>query len=1352
MPKYGTIQEASEAAIALGLSSYSKYNAGYKQDVRLPSCPYVVYRDDWVDFGRWYGFLGNEKKETYATVQEASKAAIALGLTSSVKYKAGYKQDARLPTKPDLVYRDDWAGFGTWYGFLGNEKKHTYATIQEASKVAISLDFSSITEYKAGYKQDALLPSSPDIVYRDDWADFGGWYGFLDNEEKDTYQTIQEASKATMALGLTSLAEYRTGHKQDARLPACPHVVYRDAWADFGTWYGFLGNEKKETYPTIQEASKATMALSLTSIAEYKTGHKQDTLLPACPNEVYRDDWADFGRWYGFLGNEKKDIYQTIQEASKAAISLGLTSAVEYFAGYKQDRLLPASPNVVYRDDWAGFGRWYGFLGNEKKDTYQTIQEASKAAMALGLTSSVEYLAGHKQDALLPACPDGVYRDDWADFGRWYGFLGNEKKDTYQTIQEASKAAISLGLRSITEYKAGYKQDALLPSNPNVVYRDDWADFGGWYSFFDNEKKDTYQTIQAASTVAISLGLRSLTEYKKGYKQDARLPVNPNEAYKDDWADFGRWYGFLGNESPKISRDDITELHIKWGKLFDLYIDELQRNITAKKRTTLSFIVNFIIQYDYPVLPEEFLLRTTKFDKKQYESFLQYHFPKNYSSMHHVMIKDFLQYALNTLCILEDEDEKTIHPDFRNPVARFESHILEIKPDRLDESDKPALAYTHVVAAREWVIPIEAKNFNDLKHLHDVTTKDWFEVDPSLIDESDPDCVYRIARIEQNIDGRRTSKKVTQVWSPVRFLATYSLLTIPARGQQLLWCDSGEADSRLPNIVNGEVKFSANTSSLVQSKSKKKKEQGFIKEYGDNEIGLRFTTNKTSRTEGGYSIPWCPEGYDYWMIKLRNWQSKYNPLSDLTKWSDIPMRQAVGDKILRHRGSNCFLFRQMNSSFPYLPTILTSSIPYVLHQIETSDNPLTIMKAKNDGLLSYNTIYTPHSMRVSLITAFVVDAKVPVHIVQKLVGHARLVMTIYYTKVGLAEIRDELSDAHKRSLANSTTRLEQELRNKNIEEIKNELVGNDLIYLDSLSANHSSSAFSFSDIGICPLGGGRCEVGGECVDPKAKNKKYLPVPVGHLGVKNCPRCRFFITSPSHIGGLMAVQNEVAYKQTKIENKLNKLLSTIKELKKERYINDRNGDVFIKATELQKAETHLELISEEKNMYLGDMISLIRLITQCIALSNELTKDETTGENALIVNSTEDELSWSLDEAEGEFHQLSAVCANATIYTLTDGSDAAVRRTQLIDKMAYINGIDSRIYMLSPEQQLVVGNQFSTLLKDRLKSWGNVEKIMSNEVYLSDLTGADKLQKIQSEVKALLLGHSVKLNVKKPLSE
>ncbi len=829
-----------------------------------------------------------------------------------------------------------------------------YKTIQEASKAAIALGFNSRKEYRTGYKQDALLPGRPERVYSDDWADFGGLYVFLGNKRKEFYPTIQEASKAAIALGFNSRKEYRSGFKQDARLPASPERVYSDDWAEFGTWYCFLGNERKDFYPTIQEASKAAIALGFNSTEKYRSGFKQDARLPASPERVYSDDWAEFGTWYCFLGNERKDFYPTIQEASRAAIALGFHYIEEYRAGYKQDARLPAHPERVYSDDWAKFGTWYVFLKNVKKDFYPTVQEASKVVIFLGFNSRKEYRAGFQQDTRLPANPNHMYSDDWAGFGFWYGFLGNERKDFYPTVQEASKAAITLGLKSITKYLAGYKQDARLPSSPSHMYREDWADFGGIYGFLGNEKKDFYPTIQQASKAAISLGINSRREYKTGYKQDVRLPSCPKDLYNDDWDGFGGWNTFLGIEKSKASRDDITEFYFKWGQLYDWYIDEQQRDIPSKIRTTLSFIVNFIIKNDNPVLPEEFFLRKKKFNKQQYQFFLEENFPKNYASKHHVIVNDFLQYSLNKLCTLEDEDEdeKTIHPDFRNPLATFESYILKIKPKRLDESDKPALAYTHVVAAREWVIPALAKNFNELKHLHDVTTKDWFEVAPSLIDENDPDCVYRTIQIEtKGLDGTRVQKKVTQIWSPVRFLATYSLLNIPARGQQILWCDSGEADDRVPNIVNGKVKFSANPSDLVQSSKRKKNAQGFIKEYPDNEIGLHFTTNKTSRTEGGYSIPWCPDGFDYWIIKLRNWQSKYNPLSDLTKWRDINLRQAIGDEILKHRGSNCFLFRQMNSSFPYLQPIFTSSVPYVLHQIEASYNPLTAMKNRNPGLL-----------------------------------------------------------------------------------------------------------------------------------------------------------------------------------------------------------------------------------------------------------------------------------------------------------------------------------------------------------------------------------------------------------------
>lgn len=86
-------------------------------------------------------------------------------------------------------------------------------------------------------------------------------------------------------------------------------------------------------------------------------------------------------------------------------------------------------------------------------DKYKTIKEASKVAIALGFNSRAEYQAGFKQDLRLPAAPDRLYSDYWADFGKWYGFLGTEKKGFYSTINEASKAAIALGINSYKEYK-----------------------------------------------------------------------------------------------------------------------------------------------------------------------------------------------------------------------------------------------------------------------------------------------------------------------------------------------------------------------------------------------------------------------------------------------------------------------------------------------------------------------------------------------------------------------------------------------------------------------------------------------------------------------------------------------------------------------------------------------------------------------------------------------------------------------------------------------------------------------------------------------------------------------------------
>ncbi|ABI73322.1 gamma-mobile-trio integrase GmtZ [Shewanella frigidimarina] len=1167
------------------------------------------------------------------------------------------------------------------------------------------------------------------------------------------YATIEEASRAAIKLGIKSLPEYKKHYKADPRLPSHPYKIYQDDWEGVGKWRGFFGNEIHDFYSTLEEASKAAVKLDIKTGPEYRRRYKLDPRLPSSPDKIYQDDWKAFGNWYGFLGKDAPSFYSTIEDASKAAIRLGIKTCPEYKKRYKSDPNLPKTPNNVYRDEWPAFGKWRGFLDNKIPDFYPTVEDASKAAIKLGIKTSREYRKRYKEDPRLPNSPAHTYRDDWRALGGMYGFLDTDIPEFYPTIGSASKAAIRLGIKTRPEYRKRYNEDSWLPSCPEQTYRGDWPEFGKWRGFLGNSIPAFYSTVEAASKAAIQLCIKSRTEYEKRYNEDPRLPASPACVYRDSWKVFGSWYGFL-NQSKPYSLADVSLEFNGWRDLFDSYIEQSQRNITMKKRTSIGFICKFIMENNYPSKPEEFLLKTTKVNNNQYEEFLKF-FGEKSKSHFHVIILEFLDYCLSQLCTFEDEDEVLIHPDFRNPLSRFQSPLLDIKPNKLSESDKPLLAYTYVVKAREWILPIESKSLSHLSHLHDLMESDWFDVDSSLIDKNDLDCVYRYVERDRR-KGKHTgelvgsyNEKVCQMWSPVRFFALYTLLSVPARGQQILWCDSGEADKKVPELVNGKVEWVANKGPLAGQTKK----QGFIKEYSGSELGLYFTTNKTSRQEGGYDIPWAPDNLDYWMIKLRHWQSKYNAIAEPTKWTGLTLRVPIGNRILEQRGANCFLFRMGNSCQPHQQPIFSKALAYVLHQIEDKDNLLTNKVNAKESVGSYKSDYTPHAMRVSLITAFVVDAKVPIHIVQKLVGHARLVMTIYYTKVGHAEMRDELNAADKRALAVAPLRVQQQIRNKQFEAVRDSLVPNDLLAFKYLNNNHPASAFSFTDIGICPMGGGKCDQGGEVENSEVKIKKYLPVASGHLGEKNCIRCRFFITSPAFLGGLTAVFNEISLKQFYIKQKEQNLILHIESLEDERYDAEKKDQVFTKSMELDKAASNLEMIAKETCMYATDTVHIVRLIMQCTNLLNQSIEAEEGTGTMLVANTESSSINWSIDETNSEFHQLSTVCENATIFTLSDASLANARRSQLIDKMAHQNGIQPWLCMLSPDQQLEVGNQMSELLKSRLKSWENVEKLMRAEILLSDFNDDNQLTPLHDEVKKILLGSQLtQLDVNKSLLE
>ncbi|HHM8335801.1 TPA: integrase repeat-containing protein, partial [Pseudomonas aeruginosa] len=428
------------------------------------------------------------------------------------------------------------AGWMNWYDFLGNQRPDIYATYTEAQAAARALGIKRNHDYTKRYREDPRLPACPDKFYADaGWMD---WYGFLGNQRPDFYPTYAEAQAAARALGIKRQIHYPKRYREDPRLPACPNKIYADAgWMD---WYDFLGIERPDFYPTYAEAQAAALALGIKSQLDYQKRYREDPRLPSSPYLVYAGSgWMG---WDDFHGNVRPDFYPTFAEAQAAAQALGIKSLLDYQKRYREDPRLPSAPDRLYAD--AGWMGWYDFHGKERHNFYPTYAEAQAAVQALSIKSNPDYTKRYHEDPRLPSAPDRVYADaGWMD---WYDFLGNERPDFYPTYTEAQTAVQALGIKNQPDYTKRYREDPRLPACPNKIYADaGWMD---WYDFLDNERPDLYPTYAEAQAAAQALCIKRNHDYTKRYREDPRLPSCPNDIYADaGWMD---WYDFLGNERP----------------------------------------------------------------------------------------------------------------------------------------------------------------------------------------------------------------------------------------------------------------------------------------------------------------------------------------------------------------------------------------------------------------------------------------------------------------------------------------------------------------------------------------------------------------------------------------------------------------------------------------------------------------------------------------------------------------------------------------------------------------------------------------------------------------------------------
>ncbi|QJP10018.1 VPA1269 family protein [Pseudomonas multiresinivorans] len=1339
---YASLTEASSAAKALGISSVLEYDNKYKQDPRLPSHPDYVYSNEWES---WRVFLFVEVPVTYEDISSASKAAKKIGIKSRADYVAHCRLDLRLPLEPAVEYKDSWGGWEEFLGISESVAKAGYfPSYEDARAVIRRVSVSTRDAYLVTVAMDSRFPLSPEKYYKEFWR---GWDDFLGAELLEgEYATYAVAREAAQKFNFKNHYEYAKNCKRfDPRLPDNPKECYFNDWR---SWSDYLKGSRRINPYSLKEASLRAIELGARSSAEYLKACKLDNMLPLNPAVAFKSQWAG---WSSFLELPPR-FYESLSSASAAAKQLGIKTYTEYRTRFREDGRLPAYPAKIYPSEWKGFSH---FIGAEEK--YSTLAEASEAAQKLGFTSAAAYKAGYKADPKLPARPEFTYKSEWRTWGVFFGLVGK------YSYREAGAVARRLGVFSYSDYRILQCQDSRLPSLAPVYYGKEWL---GWEDFLLPSKVENLADVKYAVKV---LKIKNSKDYRERYKDYPCLPANPDRVFSGEWVD---WYDLcdiprpysydelrflvidggvtgelmykqfaIDRKDPRIPRDPATVYKEQWKSWYEFtgkaepfrvgfirapylswanYLSEfleVTRSRPTKETNLCRFVRDFIQKYDFGYSPLVFYT-AQRIDLSLFSEFL-YSVPGGNAQNILSSVKEFSEFILREKLTLEDEEtgEVVLVPGAVNPFISF-SYDGEDSSSKAGETNKPALAYQYVQALNNWMVPDDARSFADLAHLHEYDA-DWFEVHPSLIDKSDPDCVYKEEA------GR------TKMWYPGFWMHTLALASVPARGRQLAYNDSGEADDEIPKVVDGKIVWVRNDSPLAGMT----KSQGFVKKFPDG-IGMQFTSNKTASRGEGYDVAWMPEKLAIWMIRFRDWQAKYNPIKRVMPWIEC-VNTELNKAQLKRKGANCFLFRDFGGEECGVYSLrLKCRLAIALYHSQPTGIALAECRGNPRAVTSYDTKYTPHSMRVSLITAYIMEFGLPIEIVMKIAGHSNIVMSIYYVKLNAEGLRVRFAEGEKRALSNKVYAAIQMLEQNRIEELRSELIHNNEQAIQRFTGTALPGSLLFRDYGFCPFAGTRCEDGG----PEIKSTRVRePINGGHLGMQNCIRCRHFVTGPVFIGGLLSLANEISL-QTSIQfehieglnEKIDGISQAIDDLDDAQYDAEKSGNKFDaseRATlemKCRKLKSEIESASKKADLYLCDLQAVTRLINQSQAVMNEQVSTEENNNLPQLIIQSGHELEVAFEESS-RFHLLSEVCENAEIYESASAALALPTRSQMLDKMIELNHMTPKMFTLDKEQQLVLGNQLTKLFLSRVKSWSKVDALIEGKLMLADLAEHERIE-------------------------
>ena len=742
---------------------------------------------------------------------------------------------------------------------------------------------------------------------------------------------------------------------------------------------------------------------------------------------------------------------------------------------------------------------------------------------------------------------------------------------------------------------------------------------------------------------------------------------------------------------------------------------------------------------------------------------------------------DFLRWVLENDDRFSEEDDggRTVLPGCRVPFARASQSGLP----QPSESVRTPLPYKWIVELRQLVAP--GSHFSDWHWAREATGRnqgemagDWFEVDRSVIDRHDPDCVWRERQVNTYAPGddgrlnivrvRRAGKSVNvtrtvyQLWSPVTAMALLMKLELPLRTVQVRMLDSGEADEERIELADtpdgmagGSFLWRGNPrrGGLLATLKKDERErvgsrQGVFRKTIETLVGRTTTcffvnTNKTADIDKdwghrGYVIAWQHASLLRWLIKLRNWQEKYNSIPRPVPWTELEIRHT---SIAKSRADliaappTCFLFRNASAkgkTDPDMAKPISSGKTDFLWGLlldeferrltaagvrDAAGETIKLIKVRRNGCI-WTTFFPLHSLRVSLLTALAFDGGVTLQTLMQLAGHSRILMAIYYQKMGSVLMGEELQRAATTMAARADQSLISWLKQRSLDAVAMQIATADprglIDAVDADPVHRSPAGWLRVHGGWCLVGGntsageenrqiGGCFNGG----PLVKRSKRVPFSNLHAPVRarNCVGggCRFFVTRPEYMPEIKATLDGLLCGLPERQRRAAKAEAEAEALRREKYKAELADQLFAKHPELDQAASLSERTATELNATLEEIGRTLRLLDRCLAIfKNESSQQP----DQLVAQGTITDVSLALETTSSELLQLSGVCANAEIYPelQSDAGEAVLRRSQLLDRVLCRERGAPLLGYLDKEEQLRLGNR---LVRELTRTFENL---------------------------------------------